>query len=244
MVFVPDDIPSLIKIVPVLYEIRDPVTAKHSTNIFHMAQNFVKTLDSQGLWNYIMGDIASDDFQTGALLHDIGKLIIPDSILLKQDRLTANEYKSVKLHPTLGIEYYLMKKYHTVADIIHNHHQQIDGHGYPVANGKNHYPSCAANIISILDVYSALRENRLYKKSFSNIDALNIMTRDIGIKFDPHLTELVFSNLATICDDIFSDQESYALPQSLIEKLHQFTDRSFLLVGSAEYKIPADAAIT
>ena len=132
-------------------------------------------------------------------LHDIGKIGIPDGILLKPGKLTNDEFNMIKTHTTVGShiidsiaenlpdnDNYL--KY--AKDICHYHHERWDGNGYPAGLSSDEIP-LSARIISIVDVYDALVSPRCYKDAFSHDIALGIITEGRGTQFDPDLVDLI-----------------------------------------------------
>lgn len=124
-------------------------------------------------------------YRVGALLHDIGKLEVPASILNKAGRLTAEEWTVVKRHPTQGAE--LLAKVDfpwEVRPIVESHHECWDGSGYPHGLAGEEIP-LAARIFHVADVYDALITRRSFKQALSHHDAVDVMRHDVGRQFDP-----------------------------------------------------------
>ncbi|WKB37362.1 HD domain-containing protein [Terrilactibacillus sp. S3-3] len=119
-----------------------------------------------------------NDFALGCLLHDIGKLGIPKSILLKKGKLTENEYAIVMEHTTYG--YHLLKKIgfpERVCKLAHSHHERLNGKGYP--DGLTFMQlDRDLKIVMVADVYSALTLSRPYRKPMHATKALQILLRD------------------------------------------------------------------
>ena len=136
-----------------------------------------------------------------SILHDIGKLMVPKDILMKPAKLTDEEFTIIKRHAKLGGE--VLKKanltfrnnfgkdsYLKIAsDIAMYHHEKWDGTGYPDQLAKSDIP-VAARIVSIADVYDALRSKRVYKDRFSHKESIKIITQESGKSFDPQLVEI------------------------------------------------------
>ena len=127
------------------------------------------------------------DLMNGALLHDIGKVIVPKEILLKNGCLDDKEFKVMKDHVInakilLG-ELDLNKN---ISDVIYQHHEKIDGSGYPYNLCGNDI-NRLAKIFSLIDVYDALINERPYKKAFSKFETLNIISNGLGNHFDAEL---------------------------------------------------------
>jgi response regulator RpfG family c-di-GMP phosphodiesterase len=132
-----------------------------------------------------------------APLHDIGKLGIPDAILLKPARLTGEEFEVMKNHTTIG---YNMLKHSTrdalyaAATIAHQHHERWDGQGYPqgLAGEEIHV---FGRIVALADVFDALVTRRIYKPEWALDDALGYLKENQGSQFDPRLVDALFSDL-------------------------------------------------
>jgi putative two-component system response regulator len=149
-----------------------------------------------------------------APLHDIGKVGIPDSILLKPGRFEPDEFEIMKQHAALGAkmlenaeQYPVLKAGHIIAL---EHHEKYDGSGYP--NGKKGKDiHLYARIVAIADVFDALSSKRVYKDAMPLEKAIEIMKNDAGSHFDPELIELFLENADGFLDiqKRFADDESY-----------------------------------
>jgi putative two-component system response regulator len=126
----------------------------------------------------------------GALLHDIGKMGIPDAILLKPGPLTPEERKIMQQHPVVGESICApLKSFRLVLPIIRHHHEKLDGSGYPDGLKGERIP-VTARILSLADVYDALTTERPYKPAFSRDDALQKMGEEVQRGWwDPKLFE-------------------------------------------------------
>ena len=134
-------------------------------------------------------------------LHDIGKIAVPDDILLKPGKLTPEEFGIMETHTTKGSEIikkmqfndekdlYLMHCY----DICRHHHERWDGKGYPDKISGHDIP-LSARIVSIVDVYDALVSQRVYKPPFSHEEAMKIIEEDSGKKFDEDIVKELLKN--------------------------------------------------
>lgn len=132
----------------------------------------------------------------GALLHDIGKLFIPSSILLKKGSLTKEEFEIMKGHPRKGYNYLILKNLgisNKALRICLEHHERIDGTGYP-NNLKENEIGILSKIVSIADVYDALTSNRSYRAPLSTTEALDYIKLNINSTFDEILSK-IFSKL-------------------------------------------------
>jgi len=165
-----------------LIEARDSETGDHCDRLAHMSIYFGQSLelpleDLEALWK-------------GSILHDIGKIIIPDRILLKPDRLSESEWEVMKRHvitsKKLCEPLVSLKK---AMDIIVNHHEHWNGSGYPRGLRGEEIPYLA-RVFQLVDVYDALRSKRPYRKSLSKEETINIMKKETEEgKWDPFLMD-------------------------------------------------------
>ncbi|HYD52633.1 MAG TPA: diguanylate cyclase, partial [Gemmatimonadaceae bacterium] len=128
-------------------------------------------------------------FRLGALLHDVGKLSIPASVLNKPGRLTAEEWALVRQHPVVGVRMLADVDFpYDVRPIVESHHERWDGDGYPHGLAGEAIPF-EARILCIADVYDALTSERSYKKAVPHAHAMEMMRAEAGAQFDPALFE-------------------------------------------------------
>jgi len=124
-------------------------------------------------------------FRVGALLHDVGKLVVPSEVLNKPGKLDENEWKLMRSHPSAGVDMLAGIDFPgDVRPIIESHHERWDGRGYPHALAGENIP-LPARILAVADVYDALTSVRSYKKALSHEAALEIIRNDSGTAFDP-----------------------------------------------------------
>ena len=133
----------------------------------------------------------AETIELAAPLHDIGKIGIPDGILLKPARLDEAEWGTMQRHPAIGHE--ILKgsasKYVRMGALIAlGHHERYDGKGYPRGLDGDHIPLCA-RIVAVADVYDALTSARPYKKAWKPADALDYIRAQRGKHFDPGLAD-------------------------------------------------------
>ncbi len=122
------------------------------------------------------------------VVHDVGKIAVPDAILLKPGRLTAEEWTLIKEHPVVGERICApLKSFRLVLPIIRHHHEKFDGSGYPDGLRGEAIP-VTARVLQIVDIYDALTTDRPYKKAFSVTDALQTMKEEVAKGWwDPHI---------------------------------------------------------
>lgn len=126
----------------------------------------------------------------GALLHDIGKLAVPEYILNKPGKLTEAEFAKMKIHPTVGGD--ILKRVnfpYPVEDIVRYHHEKWDGSGYPRGLRAEQIP-LVARIISVVDFYDATRCDRPYRKGMKREDSLALLQKMSGSSFDPKVVDI------------------------------------------------------
>jgi len=120
----------------------------------------------------------------GALLHDIGKLGVPESILHKSGPLTDEEWRVIRLHPQIAYDLLFPIVYlHASLDIPYYHHEKWDGSGYPQGVKENQIP-LAARIFAVVDVWDALTSDRPFRKAWSDDQASSYMREQAGSRFD------------------------------------------------------------
>lgn len=169
-------------------EIRDKETFGHSERVLKLSLKVAEALQ--------FTDDEISNFRRGVLLHDIGKIGIPDSILLKPGPLNEDEWKVMRLHPVYA--YDLLKGVSflkNALDVPYSHHERWDGSGYPQGLSREEIP-VAARIFSVVDVWDALTNDRPYRKSWSCEDARRYLIDNAGVQFDPKIVELFLSILS------------------------------------------------
>lgn len=141
-----------------------------------------------------------------SLLHDIGKIGIPDEILLKCGPLDEEEWKIMKRHPVIGAEIVLkVSNLNYIADLIYSHHERFDGSGYPKGIKGEQIP-LGARILAVVDAYSAMTDGRIYKPAIPHRDALCELIQCAGREFDPQVVDAFL--------EIFTKKEKYNIPFS------------------------------
>lgn len=180
-----------------LAETRDNETGNH----LKRTQTYIRALalklqNHPRFKHYLSNDIIESLYKL-APLHDIGKVGIPDHILLKQGKLTPEEYEIMKTHPTLGSDALAAaesslpapsKFLHIGREIAGGHHEKWDGSGYPKGLKGDDIP-ISARLMALADVYDALICKRVYKKAFSHEDAVSFIRDGRGAHFDPDVVD-------------------------------------------------------
>ncbi|HEU4996254.1 MAG TPA: HD domain-containing phosphohydrolase [Gemmatimonadaceae bacterium] len=154
-------------------------------------------------------------FRVGALLHDVGKIVVPSDILNKAGPLTPEERSWMERHPTAGVE--LLRDVEFPWDVIpmiRNHHERWDGHGYPDQLAGDAIP-LAARILCVADVYDALTSHRPYRRAYEPADAQRLMQGDMGRHFDPEILDRFFRLLPGLLErEAAAQSRTQALPVS------------------------------
>ena len=166
-------------------DMRDTATEGHTKRVTNMALTLAR----------VMGMSESDlvHMRRGILLHDMGKMGIPDTILLKPDTLTEDEWKIMHMHPQYAFEMLAPISYLRPAlDIPGSHHEKWDGTGYPRGLKGEQIP-LAARIFTVVDVFDALTSDRPYRKAWSKEKAFRYILDEKGKSFDPRVVEVFMS---------------------------------------------------
>lgn len=135
-------------------------------------------------------------------LHDVGKIGIPDSILLKPGALTPEERTAMEAHAEIGhriLRESASPLLRLAAEIALTHHEKVDGSGYPQGLAGDQIPQ-AGRIAGIADVFDALTSNRVYRPAFSVEEAVEMMTKDAGAHFEPHLLSMFWDVLPEVLE--------------------------------------------
>lgn len=161
---------------------RDHETAGHSFRVALFAVSLAKAMGIRG------EELKAIEW--GALLHDVGKMVVPDEILRKAGPLTDEEWYIMKQHPTWGAEMLSEVSFLQPAsfDIIFSHHERWDGRGYPRGLAGEAIP-LAARIFAVVDTYDAITSDRPYRRSRSHLVALAELQRVAGQQLDPDVVE-------------------------------------------------------
>jgi HD-GYP domain-containing protein (c-di-GMP phosphodiesterase class II) len=121
----------------------------------------------------------------GALLHDVGKVAIPDHILRKPDLLTEQEWNTMRTHPRAGFDILNAVDFlAAAAEMVHSHHERYDGRGYPRGLAGEQIP-LGARIFAIADAFDAMTSDRIYRPAIPAEEALADILRSSGMQFDP-----------------------------------------------------------
>jgi HD-GYP domain-containing protein (c-di-GMP phosphodiesterase class II) len=178
---------------------RDPETASHLERMSRYTRLIAKELADK----YHFDDPFIEHIYLFAPLHDLGKIKVPDRILLKPDKLTSEEFSVMKNHPSDGRELIdlLLENYglngvgyvEMLRNIANYHHEFVDGSGYPDGLKGEAIP-IEARIVTVADVFDALTSERPYKKAWSNDEAYTKLQEMSGKQFDPECVQALLAN--------------------------------------------------
>jgi putative nucleotidyltransferase with HDIG domain len=156
-------------------------TGKHSTRVAKWVKSTARKLDCN--------EEQTRAIYWAALLHDIGKIGVPEKVLSKAGPLTDEEWEVMKLHPTVGSN--IVKSFKPIshiAPVIHAHQEKYDGSGYPKGLQGNEIP-LGARILTVVDAYDAMTSDRCYRKGRSHQEAAEELRQLGGKQFDPQVVE-------------------------------------------------------
>jgi diguanylate cyclase (GGDEF)-like protein/putative nucleotidyltransferase with HDIG domain len=146
--------------------------------------------------------------KAGAILHDVGKIAVPDYILNKPGKLTAAEFDKMKIHTIVGAKILERVGFpYPVVPIVRHHHERWDGRGYPDGLRGEHIPM-TARILTVVDCFDAVREDRQYRKALTRDEACQFLRDNAGTQFDPRIVEAFITNLARYEEEIVAHKAS------------------------------------
>jgi putative nucleotidyltransferase with HDIG domain len=164
-------------------ELRNAEAVNHSYRVAELCLKIGQKLD--------LAELELTVLRRGALLHDIGRIGIPDRILNKDESLTDDEWEIIRRHPEYGAK--LIKKAPVLADtvqVVAFHHERWDGMGYPARLQGDVIP-LLARICAVAEVFDALVSDQVYRRAFPQLKALSLIEQDSGKAFDPSVVKML-----------------------------------------------------
>ena len=162
-------------------DLRDKETEGHTQRVTDLTLKLARAMN--------ISESQLTHIRHGALLHDIGKMGVPDNILLKADQLTDEEWEKMRKHPDFAYDMLSSIRYLQPAlDIPYCHHEKWDGTGYPQGLKGEEIP-ITARIFAVADVWDAITSDRPYRKGWSQEEALEYIKEQSGKYFDPQVVE-------------------------------------------------------
>lgn len=176
-----------------LYDItylKDKYLSKHHVGVCRMACSLANVMGLNDMSLYVV--------KYASLVHDIGKISVPNEILFKKGLLTEEEFKIMKLHPITAADLLVSVKIsdearELIIKAVRHHHERWDGKGYPDGLSGDNIP-LAARIIAVADTYDAITTTRPYRSASSSTEAIEEIINHTGTQFDPDVAELLKNN--------------------------------------------------
>jgi putative nucleotidyltransferase with HDIG domain len=170
-----------------ILEYHDPYTKGHSKNVATLASLLAEKMG--------LPDEMIRKTYWAALVHDIGKIVIPSTILNKEGKLTIEEFEIIKKHPVYGHDFLsTSSELRELAKYVYHHHERWDGKGYPSGLSGEDIP-LISRIISVVDAWDAMRSDRPYRRGLSTEIAKKEIVEHSGIQFDPNIVKVFISLL-------------------------------------------------
>ena len=210
----------IIKTLVTAIDAKDIYTKGHSTRVAEYSVILAKRLG----WD----EERVKRIRYKALLHDIGKIGIPDRVLNKADRLSDQEFEVIKSHTTIGAE--MLKGVSSLSDmylVARNHHERYDGKGYPDAESGDEIPE-EARLVGLVDAYDAMSSDRAYRKALPADVIRNELLRGRGTQFDPEMTSVfleIWDEGAFVLDK--SENESHDYTNDVLRIVTNILNESY-----------------
>jgi putative two-component system response regulator len=188
---------AILRTVGDMVEFRDDITGSHTARTVKLLDIFIQAIQGRGLYDKEMANWDIPLLLQSSQLHDVGKIGIPDAILRKPARLTADEFEIIKKHAVIG-EKIIAKLQEEIKNsffleqariIANSHHEKWDGTGYPHGIAGADIP-LSGRLMAFVDVYDALVSERMYKSAIPHLEAIRIIKELDGIQFEPRLSDI------------------------------------------------------
>jgi HD-GYP domain-containing protein (c-di-GMP phosphodiesterase class II) len=175
-------------------EAKDRYTHGHTSRVTNYALAIATKLQQKN--KKINNNKFFEDMQIASLLHDIGKIGVPEAILNKEGALDPEERKKINEHPMIGVSILQrINEFETVLLGVKYHHERFDGNGYPEGLKGDNIPLIAA-IISVADSFDAMTSDRPYRKGFPREKAIDIIKQESGKQFNPDIVQAFLEAIA------------------------------------------------
>ncbi len=209
---------SIIEALALAIDAKDRTTQRHIRRVQAYAVELGKILG--------ITDAELEALKAGSLLHDVGKLAVPEHILCKPGPLTPEETEKMRIHPKIGVEILETINFpFPLTEVVRSHHEKWDGTGYPDRLKGEEIP-ITARILSVADCYDALTSDRPYRKPLGREEALRYVRGEAGTSFDPAVVDVLVTHLDrlhALADEINRSRETTSAPDK--RKLPKGVDR-------------------
>ncbi|HJQ24440.1 MAG TPA: HD domain-containing phosphohydrolase [Blastocatellia bacterium] len=216
---------------------KDAVTHEHVMRVQVYAAGVARLLGCS--------EMEIEALKAGALLHDIGKIAVPDYILNKPGKLTPAEFEKMKLHTTAGAQILSRVEFpYPIVPVVRHHHERWDGKGYPDGLKGDQIP-LTARILSVVDCFDAVREDRQYRKGLTRDEAIQLIMDGSGTQYDPRIVGTFIAHLPEFEAEILATRDQ-PLPTFGIEPTEKLSEAALRVppaAGFAEEKQEAPAGI-
>jgi uncharacterized domain HDIG len=203
---------------------KDEVTHEHVLRVQIYAAGVARILGCSQL--------EIEALKSGALLHDIGKIAVPDYILNKPGKLTAAEFEKMKLHTIAGAQILSRVEFpYPIVPVVRHHHERWDGKGYPDGLANEAIP-LTARILSVVDCFDAVREDRQYRKGLTREEAISLIMEGSGTQYDPRVVGTFIAHLPEFEAEIQANRDTPP-PSFGIEPTEQLSESARLVPPAA-----------
>ncbi len=205
----------MVEALAVAINAKDEVTHEHVLRVQIYAAGVARLLGCS--------DSEVDALKAGALLHDIGKIAVPDYILNKPGKLTAAEFEKMKMHTVIGAQILGRVEFpYPVVPVVRHHHERWDGRGYPDGLSAENIP-LTARILSVVDCFDAVREDRQYRKGMTREQAIDFLMTNSGSLYDPRVVGTFITHLPEFEAEIRAHRDA-PMPTFGIEPVEQLSE--------------------
>ena len=189
-----------------MMEKRDSYTAGHSKRVAEYSKMLVLGL------GYSADD--ADFIYKAGMLHDIGKIEIPDAVLLKPEKLSSEEYLLIQYHSKASFELLKHEPFKVLSKVVLHHHEHYNGRGYPDGLIGENIPFFS-QIIAVADSFDAMTTNRAYRKSMTKTEALSILEEESGKQFNPRIVKVALK----VFEEVLIPENTTQMPKDLLEEM-------------------------
>jgi putative nucleotidyltransferase with HDIG domain len=224
----------MVEALAVAINAKDEVTHEHVLRVQIYAAGVARLLGCT--------ELEIEALKAGALLHDVGKIAVPDYVLQKPGKLTAAEFEKMKLHTIVGAQILSRVEFpYPVVPVVRHHHERWDGKGYPDGLAGEDIP-LTARVLSVVDCFDAVREDRQYRRGMTREEAIEFLMSNSGILYDPQVVGTFITHLPEFEAEIRAHRGA-PMPTFGIEPIEQLSEAARAVAPAAGLaESPADKA--